>query len=79
MQLDRIPTLARSPARSQSNQHVWVLPAISRDEPPVKPMVGVQPTSPWKLGPRFGSALLTHLFAKTRFLSQLAQKGSTAV
>ena len=32
MQLDRIPTSARSMARSQSNQHVWVLPAISRDD-----------------------------------------------
>ena len=31
MQLDRIPTSARSPAWPQSNQHVWVLPAISRD------------------------------------------------
>ena len=32
LQLDRIPTSARSPARPQSNQHVWVLPAFSRDE-----------------------------------------------
>ena len=31
MQLDRIPTSGRSPAGPQSNQNVWVLPAISRD------------------------------------------------
>ena len=29
--LDRIPTSGRSPAGPQSNQNVWVLPAISRD------------------------------------------------
>ena len=31
MQLDQIPTSGRSPAGPQSNQNVWVLPAISRD------------------------------------------------
>ena len=31
MLLDRIPSSGRSPAGHQSNQNVWVLPAISRD------------------------------------------------
>ena len=31
VQLDWIPTSGRSPAGPQSNQNVWVLPAISRD------------------------------------------------
>ena len=31
VQLDRIPTSGHSPAGPQSNQNVWLLPAISRD------------------------------------------------
>ena len=31
MQLDRTPTSGRSLTGPQSNQNVWVLPAISRD------------------------------------------------